>query len=259
MRQKTTPVFTPEEEVNRLWDATDITDLIARHSLYYSNDWRRQELADLWVQEPDHRRTASLGVNNGWYVGMEEIARHYVVDAEAQRYAQLQAFADADPSIKVCKDNLGKGISCFHTCNTPLVFVADDGKTARYLGCDIGHQTYGKPGNTADAQHVIGRVFADVILENGQWKIWHLVLEHEYTIAAGTDYGSYPLHLKPGDDPIESENGQPTIQETVHDPFYNWEYMYHDMPRPYRTYTDKHGYGPESDLNLPYDIREERY
>jgi hypothetical protein len=35
--------------------------------------------------------------------------------------------------------------------------------------------------------------------------------------------------------------------------------MYQDMPRPYRTYTDKNGYGPESDLNLPYNIREERY
>ena len=85
MRGTTTPVFTPDEEVNRLWDVTDVTDLIARHSLYYSADRRREELAELWVQEPDNRRTASLGVNNGWYVGMEEIARHYVADLEAQR------------------------------------------------------------------------------------------------------------------------------------------------------------------------------
>ncbi len=259
MRGKTTPVFTPDEEVNRLWDVTDVTDLIARHSLYYSADRRREELAELWVQEPDNRRTASLGVNNGWYVGMEEIARHYVADLEAQRYEQLQRFHRADASVKLCQENLGKGVTCMHTSNTPLVYIADDGRTAKYLGCDIGHQTYGKPDGTADAYHVIGRIFADCIRENGQWKIWHLVLEHEYTIAAGTDYSTYPIYLKPDDDPIELENGLPTIMETVHDPFFNWEYMYQDMPRPYRTYTDKNGYGPESDLNLPYYVREERY
>jgi hypothetical protein len=259
MRERTKPVFTQEEEVRRLWDATDVNDLIARHSLSYSNDWRRRELDDLWVKEADHMRTASLGYNNGWYVGMDEIARHYVAEAEEQRYGQLKPFCDADPGVAYSGANLGKGVACFHTCNTPLVFVADDGGTARYLACDMGHQTYGKPDGTADAYHVIGRIFCDAIREGDAWKIWRLVLEHEYTIELGANYSEYPIYLKREDDPVDMESGRPTIEETVHDPFFNWEYVYQDMPRPYRTYADGKGYGPDGELGLAYIQREERY
>ena len=62
-------VYTNEERIDRIWDREACVQLINRHSIYYSNDWRRRELDDLWVTRPDLQKTASLGYNNGYHVG----------------------------------------------------------------------------------------------------------------------------------------------------------------------------------------------
>lgn len=259
MRKKTVPVFTEAEQVTRLWDVDDVTDLIAKHSFYYSNDWRRQEIDDLWVKDAQYARTASLGFNNGYYVGMDDIASFYVEETEKCRYEQLKKYSDKDPDVAYDNTNLGLGVSCYHTCTTPLVYIADDGKTARFMGFDLGHQTYGKPEGDADAYFVFGLVFADCVKEDGEWKIWHLILEHEHTVPVGVGYNTIPVRLQPGDDPIELESGTPTDPGRVHDPLFGWEYIFSDMPKPYRTYDEKYGYGPESFHGFTYDEREERY
>lgn len=260
MLKKTKPVFTEEEQVNRLWDRQDVTDLLARHAFYYSNDQRSQELNDLWVKEPQNERSASLGYNNGYYVGMEEIVRHYVQEIDNQRMDQLKVYSAAKPSVACDNTNMGYGSAFFHTSTTPLVYIADDGKTARYLGFDLGQQTYGKSGDSADAYLVFGLVFADCIREDGEWKIWHLILEHEHTVPAGVGYNTIPVKLAREDDRIDMESGEDlTEKHTVHDPFFGWEYLYQDMPRPYRTYTDEYGYSNNSYHGFNYYEREERY
>ena len=65
-----------------------------------------------------------------------------------------------------------------------------------------------------------------------------------------------PIEPQPGDDPLEAEFGEPTVKRTVYEPFFGWEYMYQDMPRPYYSYTDIRSYGPEGELGLPYYERE---
>jgi hypothetical protein len=61
------------------------------------------------------------------------------------------------------------------------------------------------------------------------------------------------------EDPITAlDYGAPTIQRTVFDPFFGWEYIWQDMPKPYSTFTPKESYGPEGDLGKPYYQRERR-
>ena len=251
--------FTDDELVARLWDKEAVKDLMARHAYYYSNDQRREELCDIWVKTPHYRRTASLANNFGYYIGMDDISNYYVVQNNQRRYDQLKPYCEANPEIGYDNLHLGLGVMSHHTSNTPLCYIAEDGKTAKYLAYDCGEQTVGKPAGTMDAYFVFGLLFADLVKEEGEWKIWHLALTHDHTIPVGIDYGdAFPIETKRGDDPIEAEFGTPTIQHQVYEPFFGWEYLYQDMPKPYYSYTDRASYGPEGALGYPYYERERR-
>ena len=123
--------YTDDELVARMTDKEEVKDVMARHSWYYSNDQRREELCDIWVKSAHYRRTASLANNIGYYVGMEDISNYYVVQHNEIQYARLKAYSDADPSVGYDNLHLGLGFMAHHTVNTPLCYIAEDGKTAK--------------------------------------------------------------------------------------------------------------------------------
>jgi hypothetical protein len=218
------------------------------------NEENRRMINELWVQEADHRRSASLGYNNGYYVGLESVMSHLVVDRDDARYANLKERSEAGT---VANNNLNLGFGCasMRTLTTPLVKVAEDGRTARYMGYSLGFTTQGKADDTAESYLFMDLIHADLVKEAEGWKIWHLVITHDHTMEVGENYSKIPV--KGWEDPLESTFGTPDIQQTVYDPFYGWEYMYYDMPRKHYTYTEKGGYGPGSDLGKPYYVRDE--
>jgi hypothetical protein len=241
--------FTPEEQIEQLWDNEQVKTVMAKHAYLLSGDQRRRELNELWVQQPQNRRTASLGFNNGFYSGMDEIARCYVVEHEAQRQQQA---TDANAPV-------GTGCLDIHSANTPVIYVAEDGRTAKYLAFDFGLYTVGKADGDCDAYFISGNIYCDLIKEDGDWKIWHLVLEHDHAVPVGQDYGVVPQYLAPGDDPLLDSLGEPTVPRTVHDPMLGWEHLYQDMPKAHYTYDPLHSYGPDGDLGMRYYERERRY
>ncbi len=70
--------YTSEELAIRLWDTERIRHTMNRMCYYLSNRDFRGLINDLWVQK--NKRTASLGYNNGYYIGMDEIVRHLVLE-----------------------------------------------------------------------------------------------------------------------------------------------------------------------------------
>ena len=254
------PVYSNDERVTRIWDKENVIQTINRHTYYNSGGaaQHREELEKLWVQETDHKATASLAFNNGYYVGMNEIAGYYVAEWEKRQYENLQHLAAEDASVKVSSENLGLGEGRMQTATTPLVYISDDGKSARYLGYRLGYQAAGKADGSADAYMDFGLIFCDLLKEKAGWKIWHLVLQHDHTVTVGEDYAKVPVRLPFGEDPLEAAFGTPTQQQTVYEPFFGWENLYLDMPRPYETYNDKESYGPLGDLGKPYYQRERR-
>lgn len=231
--------FTNEQLVNRIYDREMIKQLICRHSYYLSNGEAQRAIDELWVSDPITQRSAALGVNNGWYMGMDEIYRHLVIDSANRIEGKT-------------------GIGGMDTITTPLLYISDDGKSARYLGYRLGYTLEGKQDGSAEAYMDYGLVRADLLLENGGWRILHLVLEHDHTVEVGTDYSSVPARLPFGADPLEKRMGSPTVEETVYNPFFGWEYMWDDMPRPYESYSEEHSAGPNGLLNKPYYVRERR-
>ena len=61
--------YTDEELIQRVWDVEEIKKLIHKRVIYIANEMRKEELNDLWVQNPEHKKTASFGRNTGYYTG----------------------------------------------------------------------------------------------------------------------------------------------------------------------------------------------
>ncbi len=197
--------YTDDELITRLWDKEKVRDIMARHSYYMANNWHREELNELWVQRYDNKKTASFGNNFGYYVGMDEISNYYVVQNNERYYQWLKEYSDAREDVEYSSLNLGIGQMRTHTVNTHLVEISDDGLTAQYCACDNGQVTYGKPDGTADAYYLGGMVFADLIKEGDEWKIWHLKICHDHTCSAkaskgGGGFGQMPIMESPGAD-----------------------------------------------------------
>lgn len=218
--------------VTQLWDTENIRHTMNRLAYYLSSQERQRILTELWTK--DHTDTASLGYNNGFYVGMDEITRHF-----AQQFRVLST-----------------GDARMSTMSTPLIKIAGDGNTAQFLGYMPGFVSYRGGNRTMDSYMTLGLCFADLIKENGVFKIWHLIFTHDHTMEAGKAYHEVPIW--DWNDPMAEEFGTPTLPRTLQAEGYGWEHLYEDMPRELPTYTPKYSYGPEGDFGKKYFDRDKR-
>lgn len=248
--------LTDEEKVLRLWDVENVRKVMNRHSYYFSNEQREEELEKLWVRKPENQKTAAFGVNTGYYKGMDEIRKFYVDYRRKQRMEALKPYNEKN-GTPLTDENLGFGCAAMHTATTPLIYIADDGKTAQYQGYRAGFQCTGKPDGSADCYMDLGLIHCDLMKEDGEWRIWHLEMERDHTFTVAENYAAQKADPS-WPDPLSGDFGEPTEKRTVYDPFFGWEYMFQDMPRPYETMTDERSYGPEGNLGKPYYERDPR-
>lgn len=243
--------YTEDEMIFRAWDKEVIHDLIGRLVLYWGNGERRRAVDELWVRTAANQETASFATNTGFYVGINEVARHLVLEYEEKKYASLETFTTASSGVYTNKD-LGMGMTAMHSCTTPVLFIANNGLTARYLCYDLGMSGKGKPNGTADCYFEFGLLLIELIKEEDEWKIWHLVEEHDFSIESGKDYNEVPTVITDTNDPASKDFGDPTIKKDVYDNQYGWEYLYEDWPVPYKHYDEDYGYGPNGIVGKKY-------
>lgn len=246
--------FTDDELIVRIMDKEAIKKLMARRAFYYANNQRRRELDELWVSTREYRDSASYGRNWGYYVGMDSIANYYVLEHSKKQYADLAAIHENNPTVAVNNQNLGWGCTAFHTVTTPMLYIAEDGKTARGLWYSAGQETIMQADGTAKAYWTMDNMSADFVKENGDWKIWHLVVCSDFFVEAGTDFKTGTLEPLTGPDPFRDEFGTPDISMTVHNPRYNLSDNYPPMPLPYETYTVAGSLAPEGHPNYKKEV-----
>ena len=242
--------FTDEEMIFHAWDKEVIHDLIGRFSNYRGNGDCRRAIDELWVREPEHAADASFATNTGFFVGLGEVRRHLVDEYEAREQETLDAFIAADPE-KYGGAALGLGMTAMHSNTTPLLFISNDDKYARYLGYDLGLSGKGRPDGTAECYFEFGLILAELVREQDGWKIWHLVEEHDFSIESGVNYNEVNTVIQ-GCDPGARFYGKPTVEKEVYDNQYGWEYLFYDMPRPFKTYDEDEGYGPKGKVGRKF-------
>ena len=230
-----------EERIIRVWDIETIKDLMSRRTIYETNGWHEKELEDLWVQLPENQATASFGRNWGYYVGMDEIKRYYVTQYDQQVQAEQKNLPEgADP---------GTGRFLFHPLSTPIVYIAEDGKTAQGTWYSIGADCYPLPEGEADCSWNCQKISADFVKEPGGWKIWHVVFANDFLCRTGHNVSELQSIYIRGTGRDEIDFGQPTIPMLAHDPSYTWCDNYPPLNGPYETFTDEISYGPEGHPN----------
>ena len=111
--------YSDDERMIRVWDVEEVKDLMSRRQVLNMNNQRRQELDTLWVSEPKYKKTASMGSNWGYYIGMDEISNYYVVQHTQRQQAELDAKCAANPGIRNIRDNFGYGDLIAHHVSTP--------------------------------------------------------------------------------------------------------------------------------------------
>lgn len=244
--------YTDDEMIMRAWDKECIHDLMGRFVLYWGNGQRQQAIDQLWVATEEYQKDASFATNIGFYVGIDEVKRHFVTEYHEKQVENLAAFQVADPAAGYGEKDLGLGMTEMHSTTTPVLFIANDGQTARYLGYDLGMSGRGKPDGSGDCYMEFALILAELVRENGQWKIWHLVEEHDFSIETGVDYNDVPTRITDPNDPSRKNFGDPTVKKDVYDDLFGWEYLFYDWPKPYKTYDEDEGYGPKGKVGRKY-------
>lgn len=242
-------VYTEDEQMRRVWDCECIKDLMSRRFMYYDNDMRREEINDLWVRKPEHMATASFGRDWGYYVGMDNVIEYYVIDHDSRRREQLNAACKLVPELENDSKNIGFGCMLAHNASTPFVCLAGDGKTAKGMWYSIGQESSLQHDDKTLALWSNNKIAADFVREDGEWKIWHLVISTDIFLDAGEAYSGKPIYYPEGTNPIQCEFGTPTLPMLTHNEVFLWSDDYPPLPQPYYTYSPYIGYGPEGHPN----------
>lgn len=223
------PDYTPEQQLHAVLAKDEVMNLMGLRNYYYLAGDLEGCLRELWVQEPENQKTASLGSNFGFYIGMEEV-RRYV--------------RERDQRLEI-------GSQC-QSVNTPMIYVAFDGKTARGLWYADGFVT-DRRGNT---DVISQKVAVDFILEGDQWKIWHLTFGADLVDALHTDTieGDYGMLGQ-----LKAWFGTPTVACITHDPKYNWNDNYPAEPEAYESFRPSESYGPEGCPRYRQHLREVKH
>lgn len=226
-----------EDKLDKLESIEQIKRLMARYTRIQCrhDDPSLPGIGDSWkLFAPRDDSTLEIR-DGGVFVGIEKIRRLY---AEA---------AAAGPM---------KGCMYTRVLATPQMVVAGDGKTARCLWQTFGHETdprLAADGGSEEGKPVInwvwGRIRADFIRIDGEWKIWHM---HIYELFRCSYDKSWPDYVVP-----EAHRGgpkahpalralgldflEPDRPTTWHNPYSltTEQFPIPMTPRPYETWSDE--------------------
>jgi hypothetical protein len=184
-------------------DVHEIQNVMSRHNYYYSAGLHQRELDELWALEmPD----VSWGSDEGWWVGKDLMLEYYIDYFDAFRAVDLKAFIKLHPEIEFSKENLGAGTSLYHTNTTPVIEVAEDGKTAKGLWYSVG-KLMQTPGGKQSTVNMWERYGVDFIKVDGGWKIWHFFVHTDISAGAGESWASDTMQIPDLESGAMSEGG----------------------------------------------------
>ncbi len=139
-----------EKEVRQLRAREEICNLMGHYEIMHNQKNMRFQPMDFALSMPD----VSVQVTDREFNGPEEVKSLFCGLWNIEDY---------------------EGIMLIHYLTTPMIEVAEDGKTARGVWWSPGIETVKEtPDSDPVAYWCFGSYANDFILENGKWKIWHM-------------------------------------------------------------------------------------
>ncbi len=169
-------------------DQQEIQNIMSWHVMYHCYGLHREEMEEIWVQEPENQATASFGQNQGFYVGYDAIWEAYVEGHDTSWLSTAKSYCESNgidisgmTDEEIIEKYGGVGQLLLHVTTTAIIEVADDGQTAKCFWYSPGMIA-----ETGQSANTIWEAYGvDFVKENGVWKMWHL---HMFTDFMGSFY-----------------------------------------------------------------------
>lgn len=156
-------------------EALAIQNLMSRRAFYHSVGQNERELA-LWARKSPIR----WAQNQGCWIGMASLKVYYDDVNRQMQKAGLDKLSKLNPAIKNVPENRFVGNTILHTLTTPIIEVAQDGKSAKGMW-----YTPGLILTTEDAKTPVGlwiweRYGVDFIKEDGHWAFLNVQVNTDF-------------------------------------------------------------------------------
>ena len=163
--------FTPEQLLSRLEWRREIRNVMGR----ISHDYSVKQEAEVYKRYWSAREDVSLLLNAGGYSGAAAVRGYY--DALGEEIALssklIQAkFPDA-LGDKTAEEIFGVGMITYLPFESQVIEIADDEQTAKGIWNIRGSYCKLTAGGPV-AYWIFGWAAVDFVMEDGQWKIWHM-------------------------------------------------------------------------------------
>ncbi|MDR0518476.1 MAG: nuclear transport factor 2 family protein [Clostridiales Family XIII bacterium] len=227
------------EQLTERWEAhNEICNLVGRFSFYELLRDTETIKRRLWCEDAEG---ASLGLNDGYYIGIAEIRKYY--DAvKASDLCKAAIAKDRHHDVfegKAADDIIGVGSLMVLNLTTPVLEIAKDMKTAKglwsFMGGSVEHHAPGGP----SAVNRWGRIGIDFVKESTGWRIWHMIVAVDFEAPMGENWvmpNIFPEPLIPF-----------TMQRKNHELYHERRVYtsFPEVPVAYGTFAETFSYGPE--------------
>ena len=163
--------FTPEELLDRLEWRREIRNVMGR----ISHDYAVKQEAAVYERYWSGREDVSLLLNAGGYSGAAAVKGYYAALGEEIALSSkliAQKFPDALGG-KTEEELYGVGMITYLPFESQVIEIADDGASAKGLWNIRGSYCKLTAGGPV-AYWIFGWAAVDFVMEQGQWKIWHM-------------------------------------------------------------------------------------
>ena len=243
--------WTPEQVMDR-WEALRaVKNLMGK----YVNCMLLNRQGDVWnllwsKTKPD----VSLGLNHGYYVGPSDVQGYYnaIVEGNMKKAKLLQAALPEQLGTLTDEELYGVGPFHVHPLGSPVIEVAEDGRTAKGIWHCMGAYADVKPEGPTSSW-LWGYYVGDFILEDGQWRIWHLLYLRDVDRTCGQSWGDAPTAADTLPEFAELSKytlPAPTVERSLWT-LYSPRRPYTAPPRlpePYDTFANTFSYGAEGGI-----------
>ena len=237
--------WTTEDKTRRWEYHREIKNLMGKYMFSLLLNKEKDMFDMFWSQtKPD----VCLGFNNGWYSGAEAIKGYYAAVHEntvRTSYLMRELFPQ-QLGGKTDEEIFGAGPFNIKPMSNAVIEISGDEETAKGMWYSRG--SYVKVGVSGPVSYwTFGCYCVDFVLEDGKWRIWHMMNLEDIDHISGQDWTKPDAELPPLDDfktavyPLPEPNVPAALRE-LYTPGRKFTKL-PDFPEPYEKFQDTFSYG----------------
>lgn len=235
----------PDELLERLEWRREIRNVMGR----ISHDYSIKQEAEVYGRYWSRRDDICLGLNSGYYKGAVAVKGYYDALREeiALSSSLIQAKFPEELGSKTPEEIFGVGMMTYLPFESQVIEIAEDGLTAKGLW-NIRGSYCRLTGAGPVAYWIFGWAAVDFIMEDGEWKIWHMQILFNVNHQCGVGFCEDEKVFEPVPEFAAIEDfkmPEPNVPTVLMETFYpdRPKAVSPRCPEPYGTFEDTFSYG----------------